>query len=82
MAEDGLVFLVSLDGDAYRVDLGRPDGTVVWPLFMRGPDPLLAVVSAEQRYLAEERGGGTVRGASYLDKARERLRRWEAANQP
>ncbi|MEV0719271.1 hypothetical protein [Asanoa sp. NPDC050611] len=37
----------------------------------------MAILSAEQRYLAEECGGGTVPGATYLEKAHERLRRWE-----
>jgi hypothetical protein len=70
----GLSFHVHGYGDAFSVDIVRGDGTVV---YASGPDPLLAIVSAEQRYLAEECGGGTVRGATYLDKARERLRRWE-----
>ncbi|WP_089243709.1 hypothetical protein [Asanoa hainanensis] len=79
VAEDGLAFLVSRDGDAHRVDFVGPAGAVVWPRFMHGPDPLLALLGAEQRYLAEERGRGTVRGHGYLDKARERVRRWEVS---
>jgi hypothetical protein len=39
-----------------------------------GPDELLAVLVAEQRYLVEQEGRGSVAGATYLDKARERVR--------
>jgi hypothetical protein len=80
MAGTGLSFHVRGNGDAFSVDIVRGDGTVVWPDYASGPDPLLAIVSAEQRYLAEECGGGTVRRATYLDKARERLRRWEQSH--
>lgn len=55
-------------------DLAR-DGVVVWPNYAVGPDDVLATLAAEQRYLAEERGSGTVPGVTYLDKARERLLR-------
>ena len=43
--------------------------------YSRGPSPILAALAAEQRYKAEEIGSGTVLGRTYLDKARERLRR-------
>jgi hypothetical protein len=33
------------------VDVVGSDGTVVWPDCASGPDPLLAIVSAGQRYL-------------------------------
>jgi len=32
------------------------------------------VLVAEQRYLVEQEGRGSVAGATYLDKARERVR--------
>lgn len=79
VAGDGLSFKVRGDSGAWIVDIVNGDGTVVWPDYGHGPDPLLAIVGAEQRYLAEECGGGTVVGATYLDKARERLRRWEGS---
>jgi hypothetical protein len=77
VAGGGVSLHVREDGDAFTVDMIRSDGTVLWPDYASGPDPLMAIVCAEQRYLAEERGSGTVPGATYLDKARERLRRWE-----
>lgn len=57
------------------VDLTRYDGTVLWPNYATGPDELLALLAAEQRYLVEEEGRGSVVGATYLEKARERVRR-------
>jgi hypothetical protein len=75
----GLSFKVHEDSGAWSVDMVSGGGTVVWRDYAHGPDQLLAIVSAEQRYLAEECGGGTVDGATYLDKARERLRRWEGS---
>lgn len=39
----------------------------------RGPDELLAVLSAEQRYLAEQAGLSAVDGVTYVDKAEERI---------
>jgi hypothetical protein len=75
VAGGGASFLVRQLSGGFRVDIVRSDGTVVWPDYASGPDPLLAVLSAEQRYLVEERGAGSVPGATYLDKARERLRR-------
>lgn len=77
VAGGGLSLHVRGHRDAFAVDIVRRDGTVLWPDYASGPDPLLAILSAEQRYLAEECGGGTVPGATYLEKAHERLRRWE-----
>ena len=48
--------------------------------FGSGPSPVLAALVAEQRYKAEEIGSGTVLGDTYLDKARERLRRFGLAS--
>jgi hypothetical protein len=39
------------------------------------PDSVLAVLAAEQRWLVEEQGRGSVPGDTYVDKARESLRR-------
>jgi hypothetical protein len=77
VARIGLSCHVRGHGDAFSVDRVRGNGTVVWPDYANGPDLLLAIVGAEQRYLAEEFGGAT-----YLDKARERLRRWEESPRP
>ena len=57
------------------VDLTAADGSVLWPNYANGSDELLAVLVAEQRYLVEHEGRGSVRGATYLDKAHERIRR-------
>jgi hypothetical protein len=73
---DGMSFKVRTRGGGFGVDIVRRDGSVVWPDYASGPDPLLTVLSAEQRYLVEERGTGSVHGETYLDKARQRLRRW------
>lgn len=69
------------DDKGVVVDLVHDDGSVVWPEFAHGPDEVLAILAAEQRYLVEQQGHGSVRGESYVDKARERLRRAsQAAN--
>jgi hypothetical protein len=72
---DPLIASVRLEGDSVVVDIAGADGTVIWPNYSSGPDDLLATLAAEQRYLVEEVGAGSVSGASYLDKARERARR-------
>lgn len=64
------------DGGGFVADLMTTDGRVALRAYGSGPDPLLAALAAEQRYLVEEQGHGSVRGATYLDKAKERLRRW------
>lgn len=56
-------------------DIIGADGSVAWPTYSRGPDELLATLLAEQRYLVEEKASGSVVGVTYLEKARERLRR-------
>ena len=78
MLPPGCRFRVEQDGEGWRVDIAREDGTVAWPDFGGGPDPLRAVLEAEQRYLVEQVGSGSVSGRTYLDKANERLRRFEA----
>lgn len=59
----------------FAADLLMDDGRVAQRVYGSGPNQLLAILAAEQRYLAEQEGGGTVRGATYLEKARERVRR-------
>jgi hypothetical protein len=76
LATSGVVPRVSHDGDGFVVDLCRTDGTIVWPRFASGVDKLQALLVAEQRYLVEEVGEGSAPGATYADKADERLRRW------
>lgn len=64
--------------DGFVCDLVVVDGSVAVAEYGAGPDELLAVLVAEQRYLVEEEGRGSVRGSTYLDKARERVRRGPA----
>jgi hypothetical protein len=59
----------------FAADLVRTDGRVAVTAYGSGPDPLLAVLAAEQRYLVEQGGGRCVAGKTYQDKARERVRR-------
>lgn len=63
------------DAEGFTADLVRADGSVLWPNYAHGPDELLTVLAAEQRFLVEDRGQGSVVGATYFDKARVRLRR-------
>jgi hypothetical protein len=70
-----LVIAVRHDEDQVVIDLTDVNGSVVWPDYATAPDELLATLAAEQRYLVEEVGAGSVAGATYVDKARERLRR-------
>ena len=66
--------------DGFVCDLLAAGGTrVAVAEYGAGPDELLAVLVAEQRYLAEQEGRGSVRGSTYLDKARERVRRGPSA---
>jgi hypothetical protein len=69
-----LAVAVRPEGDDFVADLVG-DGHVVWLNYASAPDQLLATLAAEQRYLAEEVGAGSLPGESYVDKARERLRR-------
>lgn len=61
--------------DAFVCDLLAIDGSVAVAEYGAGLDELLAVLVAEQRYLVEQKGRDSVRGATYLDKARQRVRR-------
>jgi hypothetical protein len=73
----GLALSVRPEGVEFVVDLIGRDGTTFWPNFAKGPDRLVALVIAEQRYLVEEVGSGSMPGEVYLEKAKERLRRWQ-----
>lgn len=64
--------------DGFAADLVAHDGKVATAHYAAGPDELLAVLAAEQRYLVEQQGRGSVVGKTYLDKARERVRRGPA----
>ena len=61
------------------VDLLRSDGTVLWPDYAFGQSETMAILAAEQRYLTEQVGSGSTPGATYADKAAERLRRHRAS---
>lgn len=45
-------------------DILGSDGFLAWPTYSRGPNELLATLSAEQRYLMEEKGSGSVEGVT------------------
>lgn len=66
----------------FAADLVGSDGTVFDPSYGSGPDSLLAALAAEQRYLVEQEGHGSVRGHTYVDKARERVRRGPQSSPP
>jgi hypothetical protein len=72
-----LVIKLRREGDTCVAALAGEDGKILWPNYADGPDEVLAMLAAEQRFLVEDRGSGAVSGATYLDKARERLRRWQ-----
>lgn len=72
-----LTIALRRDGGRIVAELARADGTIMWPNYADGPTEVLATLAAEQRFLVEDRGLGAVAGATYLDKARERLRRWQ-----
>ena len=71
--------VVRQDGNVFIAELARDDGSVSWPNYAHGPDEVLATLAAEQRFLVEDEGRGAVVGDTYVDKARERLRRWETS---
>lgn len=71
---------VRAEGDGVVIDLFRTDGTVLWPDYASGATEVLAILAAEQRYLVEQVGAGSMPGATYNDKAAERLRRHRASH--
>jgi hypothetical protein len=62
----------------FAADLVTADGRIAVAGYGSGSDELTAVLAAEQRYLVEQVGRGSVGGATYMDKARERIRRGPA----
>jgi hypothetical protein len=75
----GFRLVIRQDADGVVADLvGDVNPRVVWPTYASAPDPTLAVLVAEQRWMVEEEGRDLVPGASYLEKARERIRVAEA----
>jgi len=74
--DNGNRFVARPEGDQWVVDIVAANGKVSWPLFGGGPDPLRAVLAAEQRYLVEQVGSGSLLGRTYVDKANERIRRF------
>jgi hypothetical protein len=63
--------------DGWHVDLVSLDGELIWPDYAVHEDHLHAALCAEQRYLVEQVGSGSLPGATYADKAEERIRRWQ-----
>jgi len=63
------------EGETEITLVGVSNPSIVWPTYSSGPTIVLAVLAAEQRWLVEQAGSGSVLGETYLDKARERLRR-------
>ena len=62
--------------DGVVVDLvGNVNPDVILQHYASAPTAVLAVLAAEQRWLVEEQGSGSVRGETYVEKAEERLRR-------
>jgi SAM-dependent methyltransferase len=74
-----VVVAVRQDGDTFVAELAREDGTIFWPNYAHGPNEVLAVPAAEQRFLVGDQASGAVSGATYVDKTRERLARWQTA---
>jgi len=58
------------------VELTDQAGHIVWPEYAHGPNRLLALLAAEQRYLVEQTGADSTAGATYVDKARTREQGW------
>lgn len=63
------------DDGNFAADLCRSDGRCAHADYGEGSDALGAILYAEQRYLVEQIGRGSVRGETYRDKAIERVRR-------
>jgi hypothetical protein len=48
------ILRVQARNGGFVVDLLTGDGSVLWPDYAHGPDELLAVLAAEQRFLVED----------------------------
>jgi hypothetical protein len=71
-----LVLSVRPEDAHFVAEISRPNGTIAWPDFAMGSSELLAMLAAEQRFLVEQEGKGSEPGATYAEKAQNRLRRW------
>ena len=71
-----LGFVLRLEADVWHVDIVTLKGDLLWSDYGAHSDQLHAILCAEQRYLVEQVGAGSVRGSTYLDKADERIRQW------
>lgn len=60
---------------SWVADLVHQTGQVAVPAYGSGSSLLIAVLAAEQRYLVEQVGRGSLRGDTYSAKAAERIRR-------
>src|SRR5262245_9498469 len=61
---------------SHWVDLvSRRTGEVFARSYGSGPSAMLAVIATEQRWLVEQEDAGAAPGATYVEKAAERLRR-------
>lgn len=74
--QQGFVVVTRGTPDGVAVDLvGDVNPAIELRGYGLGPDSVLAVLAAEQRWLVEEEGRGSVAGETYVEKAKERLRR-------
>jgi hypothetical protein len=74
--QQGFVVVTRGTPDGVAVDLvGEVNPEVELRGYGFGPDSVLAVLAAEQRWLVEEEGRGSVAGETHAEKAHERLRR-------
>jgi hypothetical protein len=68
--QQGFVMTTRGTPDGVAVDLvGDINPAVELRGYGLGPDPVLAVLAAEQRWLAEEEGRGSEAGETYVEKA-------------
>jgi hypothetical protein len=73
---DNLGHVLRREADGWHVDMVNLQGDLIWRDYAVHDDQLHALLCAEQRYLVEEVGAGSVSGETYLDMAEERIRRW------
>ncbi len=73
---DNLRHVLRPEDDGWHVDLGNLQGDLIRRDSAIHDDQLHALLCAEQRYLVEEVGAGSVPGETYRDMAEERIRGW------
>jgi hypothetical protein len=72
----GFRVVLRASSDGVVVDLvGDINPSVVFESYALGPESTLAVLAAEARWLVEEEGKPPLDDETYVDRARERLRR-------